>query len=332
MKLFKVIPYNSLWFGGLIHTSAGEDHYLSSIRLPTIMVFFPFVKKETQSANEKSNWEGACYGVVLCDDDGNIFLPSPADIVGKRKKGGGWRILKFIDEHKLPLVRGTVEVFESSEGYFITGEGLERWKGGYLCNNDMREWRTLAETELKVGLQLNKNTGIAEERMLYFQERIRLRDGYFIAFLADECVCNDSFIGGERNPAKVKEVKNPKLPFGNRLEIKRNSYYRLYLLTHTYAENLRKGKSLKLKEVGGEREANFEVVWVYSKGSEFVSGYRKPAIEMLKPGTVLLLKAEDEADLKDFVQIHSIPKADKVSYFLESGWNTGILAEGGVEP
>ncbi len=330
MRLYKVVPYNSLWFGGLTHMTAGEDHYLRSINLPSIKVFFPFVKKEVNE-NGNSRREGACYGVALCDDKKNIFLPLPADVVGKRKRGGSWRILKFIKEEELPLIRGTLDAFESMEGYFITKEGFEKWKKDCLCDSDIKKWDAFATTELKVGLQLNKDTKTAEERMLYFQERVRLREGYYIAFFAKECVNCEGFIGGERNPARIEELKDVELPFGGKLKIEKDSYYRLYLLTHAYIKDLRKGEVLKLKEVNGGTEIDFEVIWVYSKGSEFVSGHDKPAVEMLRPATVILLRAKDSAELEDLVQIDRVPETDKISNFLESGWNTGILAEGGVE-
>ncbi len=333
MKLFKVKAYNSLWFGGLRHMSGGEEHYLSSLRLPSIMVFFPFVKKDKK---------GACYGVALCDDSGNIYLPSPADIVGERKKGGNWRVLRFYKHLNLPLIKGTLKAFESAEGYFITEEGFKEWKEGSISDKHMRTWSSFAETELKVGLQINKDAKTAEESMLYFQERIRLKRGIYISFMAEKPALTEGFIGGERNPAEVEEVKNTKLLscLDDDCNVKKGSYYRLYLLTHTYIENLNTEEKpnhtdieLKLKSVHGGGEASFKVVWIYSKGSEFISGYDKPAVEMLRPGTVILLEAMEDAKLGDVVQIDSIPNAKKIpkDNFLESSWNTGILAKGGVE-
>ncbi|EDP75978.1 type III-B CRISPR module-associated Cmr3 family protein [Hydrogenivirga sp. 128-5-R1-1] len=340
MKLFRVKAYNSLWFGGLRHMSGGEEHYLSSLRLPSIMAFFPFVKKDKK---------GACYGVALCDDSGNIYLPSPADIVGERKKGGNWRVLKFYNDldlkgkaFQLPLIKGTLKAFESAEGYFITEEGFKEWKEGSISDKHIKNWSEFAETELKVGLQINKDTKTAEESMLYFQERIRLKRGIYISFIAEKLVLNEGFIGGERNPAKIEKVKNIKLPscLDNGCNVKKGSYYRLYLLTHTYIENNNTEEKpnhtdieLKLKPVHGGDEASFKVVWIYSKGSELISGYDKPAVEMLRPGTVILLEAMEDARLQDIVQICNIPNANGIpkDNFLKSGWNTGILAKGGVE-
>jgi len=58
------------------------------------------------------------------------------------------------------------------------------------------------------------------------------------------------------------------LPFGDCVKIETGSYYRLYLLTHSYLEDLGPGKELKLKEIGSGTKASFEIVWVYSGGSE----------------------------------------------------------------
>lgn len=305
------------------------------------MVFFPFVK---EAGNPP---KGACYGVLLCDDKDNVYLPCPADIVGERKKGKNWRILKFYEglnlngkTFNLPLIKGTLTTFESAEGYFITAKGFEEWKKeGKISEEHIKKWNYFMEKEIKVGLQINKDTGTAEERMLYFQERIRLRSNtknkmeFYISFIAERCISYEGFLGGERNPATVEETNNAKLPFNNVLEIKKDSYYRLYLLTHSYINELAPQKVLNLKAIYGEAEANFEVIWVYSRGSDLISGYDKPGLEMLRPGTVILLKATESASLKDIVQINNIPEAEGIPKhnFLESGWNTGILAEGGVE-
>jgi len=191
--VFKVSAYNPLWFGGLKRMSGGEEHYLSSLRLPSIMVFFPFVKGRRNKSRE-----GACYGVALGDGSNELFFPSPADVVGKRKEGGNWRILKFYKDINQPLIKGTLTAFESAEGYLISGNGLKNWKNGHIQEGDLKKWDDFVATELRVGLKIDKHTKTAEESMLYFQERIRLRRDkntcVNLFFLADGCTEAEGFL------------------------------------------------------------------------------------------------------------------------------------------
>ena len=330
MKLYEIKTYNSIWFGGLKHMTSGEEHYAKSGFLPNIMRLFHIVK---------SNNEGKCYGVLIKKRD-KLFFPLPADIVGKRKTGGEWKLLKLIksklwfeDLELIPLITGTFEAYESAEGYMISHKGIKLWMSAFKENLDKTEQRLneeivsiddLIKRELKVGLQINKDTGTAEEGMLYFQERIRIEDDTSYVFIADKINKKIPFFGGERNPAVIKELDSIELKeLDEKIQILKNNYYRFYILSHTFFEN----KELKIGNI------TFELIWIYSRGSEFISGYRKPAIEMLKPGSVLVLRAKENGIIKRLCQIEYKPPIDKygLDKFLESGWNTGILGEGGVE-
>jgi CRISPR-associated protein Cmr3 len=82
------------------------------------------------------------------------------------------------------------------------------------------------------------------------------------------------------------------------VKIEKGKLYKLYLLTHTYIKGeLKIGKTLRVEGL------DFELVWSFTKGKEWISGFRKPAVEMLLPGTVLLLKAKDEGCLKRLTYI-----------------------------
>ncbi len=325
MKVFEVKPLNSVWLGGLKNISAGDEHYITSNFPPNIMRFFRFVKKDGK---------GACYGVLFVKN-GKILLNSPADIVGKRKIGGSWRILEYSQELKCPLIRGTIEAYETASGYLITTEGFEKWeKRKNLEDNDLIKQGELYKIERRTGIKIDKNKGTAEERMLYTQERIRLNDDVKILFLADNCYKYEGFFGGERTPAYVRQADEyhneiKEIIDGN-IDIVEGEYYRLYLLTHTYV-NIE--KALAVRDLKNEENIlEFELVWLYSAGNEFISGYGKPAVNMLKPGTVLLLRAKSSGTLSRTCQILDEPKVSEIKDFLGSGWNTGILvSEGGAE-
>ncbi|MGB9873678.1 MAG: hypothetical protein ACPLRS_01765, partial [Hydrogenobacter sp.] len=143
---------------------------------------------------------------------------------------------------------------------------------------------------------------------------------------------NWSFLGGERNPAVVEEIKDLPELFSQRAQVKKGRYYKLYLLTHTYIEEAKEGKEIKLRGIESKMELKFELAWIFSRGSEFVSGYDKPALEMLKPGCVLMLKATTEGDFSSLCQVlvsEKLFNIDNLKRFNESGWNMGILTEGG---
>lgn len=324
MKVFEIKPLNPVWLGGLKNISAGDEHYITPNFPPNIMRFFKFVKK---------NGKGACYGVLFVKDK-KVLLNSPADIVGKRKVGGNWKILKYSQKLNCPLIKGTIEAFETASGYLITTEGFKKWeKRENLEDNDLIKLSELYRIERRTGIKIEKEKGTAQERMLYTQERIRLNDNVKILFLADNCYEFEGFFGGERTPAYVREAKEyqqkiNEITEGN-VNVEEGKYYRLYLLTHTYV-NL-KG-TLTIGDIKDRENAlEFELVWLYSAGSEFISGYRKPAVNMLKPGTVFLLKAKSSGTLNKVCQIFDEPKVSKIEAFLSSGWNTGILVKEGGE-
>lgn len=331
MNVYKVRVYNSIWFGGLKHITEGEEHYVKGEVLPNIMKFFRFVKR---------NGNGACWGVLLLREhnDGRkeVLLPSPADIVGKRKKGGEWRLLEYDEKLKCPLIRGILEAFEGAGDYFISLENFKKWKS-YEPGVELQKISELIKREIKVGLKVDKDKGVAQESMLFFQERIRPIDGVNFLFTANVVYEKKSFFGGERNPASVEELKeeeilkNIKEILYDEVPIKNGSYYRLYILTHTFINNnLENGEKhpISIREVSSDKKVEFDIVWVFSRGSVFVSGNEKPAVNMLLPGTVLLLKAKGDTTLKSLCQVISCPEENSVKNFLDSGWNTGILVKG----
>ena len=355
MKLFEVKASNPIWFGGLKHMIAGEEHYTKSVPLPNIMRFFKIVKPNG----------GGCFGVILYESKRRAFLfTCPADIVGRKKKGGDWRVLELSkvnikvcgeDQPLLPLIKKSLEGFESAGGYFITHKGLEKWEeiskyGG--CKSRYKELEKeivkvedIVKTELRVGLRIDKETKTAEDRMLYFRERIRFskeRDVKLLFLTDKDEVGKEGFIGGERNRAYIRRFGENEHEILELLcadmDVEKNGYYKLYLLTHTYLENPKEGASVTLRSIENKKILKFQLVWIFSKGSELISGYEKPAINMLKPGTVLVLRAEESGRFNKMCQVmigeslsKSIGEARLNSgNFLSSGWNTGILISGGV--
>ena len=318
MKLYKVIPENPIWLGSLKHIDAGMEHYAKSLNLPNIMRFFNFVK------DEKRN--GACYGVFLSHKN-TLYLPAPSDIVGKRKTGGNWKLLELDEKLKIPLIKGDLGAYENASGYFISFQDFKTWMKGKINEKvDMKQINDFFKTERKTGIKVDIDRGTAEETYLYTQERIRFKEHVELLFLAKSCFRQSGFFGGERNPARIEEVKDFKeelqILTQGKVNVEKGKVYRLYLLTHTYISTL---EEITLRDLC-YKMCKFKVLWLFSGGSEFISGFRKPAIKMLKPGSVFLLESiQDCTNFGKFIQIFDEPSG--VENFLASGWNTGILVD-----
>ena len=249
----------------------------------------------------------------------------PADVLLPRKgREGSVRIAKLTEEG-LPFLRGTCEAYESSEGTFISlRDFLEKYREGIEGFNAVGP--EVIKREHRVGIGLDRDYRKAKEAMLYSQEFLRFAEGTCLAVLAEEPFeeLKGQFVrvGGERRIAFVKEEGTfPVQPIG----IQRGSLYKFYCLSHLFVDGgLERGKELRIENL------KFRLLWLYSKGSEFISGYRKPFIEMLKPGSVLLMQALDAGGLGSSVcQINSVPpvKSKELESFLHRGWNSGILME-----
>ncbi|MFZ8860066.1 MAG: hypothetical protein ACO2PP_06145, partial [Thermocrinis sp.] len=136
-----------------------------------------------------------------------------------------------------------------------------------------------------------------------------------------------STVGGERKYAKVKPAEDELINFLKEyVDIKRDKLYKFYSTTHLYAD-------LK-SEIKLNGNIKFKVEWVYSLPPEWVSGYRKPFLYMLRPGTVLWLRALEDGMCERLCQVSSGSEVIKYNGgtkdLLKRGWNSGILLE--VEP
>jgi CRISPR type III-B/RAMP module-associated protein Cmr3 len=168
----------------------------------------------------------------------------------------------------------------------------------------------------------------------------RLRENVKLVALLEERGSKETtlkgsyYFGGETRISKIEtQPLDERLEFlTDCVEIERGNIYRFYLTTHTYIEDeLTIGRCLN---IGG---LNFELVWLFNAGKEWISGFRKPAIQMLKPGTVLILKALQPGELRrltyigqtEFVPVYEnrestniLRKKVKLHNY---GWNFGIL-------
>lgn len=323
MKLYLFEPYDVLTFGGLRHFGAGESHVQKAEFPPPIMRFFELFEK--------------VYGVFLYKD-GEFFLPLPFDCVRQRKKE---ETKVFRLPHNIPpVIKG--ERFISEDGKLIAfeqiGSGFIKWSDfvkfyleGEEGNFDVYGLKDFIRKELRVGIALNKDTRTSEEGMLYSQDFLRF--DCQIGLLAGEPRGRLYYntMGGEKKIAKFVEETEPMKELNGSIHIKRDKVYGFYCLSHLFVDGgLEMGKEIKICGL------KFKVEW-YFGSSEWVSGFAKPFLQMLKPGSLLWLRALEEGGLKRLCQIESKPPVNNVKgkikrewnldNFLEKGWNYGILVE-----
>jgi CRISPR-associated protein Cmr3 len=351
LTAIEVKTFDFWLFGGLRNFQAGSDTFREPRFPPDIMKFFHLTDLE----------EHQPVGVLL-KRGRNIFFPVPADILQPRKgERGNLKIShlkereeilaqlcdkEFLtdlgEEHLLPFVGEDKDKkkYEGAGG-FISFERLKTYfSEGRIeaSTDDLKGLDYFVSSEIKVGLTLDFQRFSAMESMLYttFVNRPQTLDSSLVVIFKGPNALEEGiyYVGGETRVSEVKPLKEENItPFLQEgIEVKEGDLYRFYLLSHTYIEGeLTVGKTLK---VGG---IEFKTVWVFSRGKEWISGFRKPAIQMLTPATVLVLKAMGNGNLKRLTYVESkacLPVfksrtsrrvEDREVELHRYGWNHGIL-------
>ncbi len=309
MKLYVFEPYDVLSFGGLKHFGAGQTHISRSSFPPPIMRFFHLFEK--------------VYGVFIKQQD-QLYLPAPADLLKERKKEDSTSVRALKLKGEIPFLSGTDKAYESVGDAFISYEDFTKnyvKRRECLCVYPLEEF---IQKEFRVGIGLDKERHIAKESLLYSQEFLRLKNSHLTVLaegMQQNIKGNIVPVGGERKVAFLKE--EPVRLFEGSVRIERGKLYKFYCLSHLYVDGgLKRGKVLKISGM------NFSLVWLFNKGVEYVSGFAKPFLQMLKPGSVLVLEALASGGFGCQVcQVESTPPEWRYESFLERGWNSGILWE-----
>lgn len=326
LKIYILKPYDVLSFGGLKNFSAREVRFQKSVFPPPIMRFFHIFERVS--------------GVFLYRENGEekeLFLPVPADCLTKRK-GDGAQKVKIAPPESPPLITGDIEAYETAKGFISLKDFLQNYQQG---SGDFITYppEEFFGTERRIGIWLDKSfrnvrtekRGQDEEEkegFLYSRDFIRLKKNVRIAVLGkmhtDVSDRKIFGLGGEKKMGLLEKTLDTDMALEKEMEIKKDATYKFYCLTHLYLKDgIQKGKTVTIDGL------NLEVVWLFNAGSEYVSGYNRPFLEMLKPGSVIVLKAKDEGKLKKLCQIFTeVPVNGNVSEnFLKRGWNSGILME-----
>jgi len=316
MKLLELTPEDALTFGSLKNFTAGESHYQHSTFPPPIMRFFSL-----------GNGTALKIMGVFLKHRNELFLPMPADCLKKRKQEEEEvYVPKWNEELKSPFVepfeKGELLNLEQAEGFCSFSDFAESYAKGKSFS---AKRETLFQEEERVGVKLNYDKRVSQEGYLYSRIYLRFENSR-IVLLVDQDVQKPFFatVGGERRYAKVKPVKDRFLDFLNEtVSIEKDRLYKFYSTTHLYADL--KG------EVKINGDIKFKVEWVFSLEPEWVSGFAKPFLYMLRPGTVLWLRALESGLCKRLCQISSrkevIKYGNESKDLLKRGWNSGILLE-----
>ena len=308
MKLYLLEPYDVLSFGGLKNFSAGESHIQKSSFPPPIMRFFPYFKK--------------VFSVLLVKGE-EAYLPVPADCLKPRKGEKGDPLIAPL---KFPPLLETEKPYEPATGFISLSDFVNKYANGN-SKFALKELGEFLAMEPRVGVKLSVESRTSEESMLYSQDFLRFKDDTFLGVVASE---KDGLkelnkMGGEGRLVMLKGEKDLPDFLKGSLDLKKGGMYKFYLLSHTFVEGgLEREKESNVK-IGGKE---FKLIWLHNSGSEFISGFRKPFVEMLRPASVLILEALEDGKVPRVCQIESSPSViEEGDKFLERGWNSGVIME-----
>ena len=347
VELVEVKTFDFWTFGGLKNFQAGVDTYREPIFPPDIMKFFHL-------ADLKEIFPVA----VFLKKENEIYLSVPADILQPRKgEKGELKISPLKGKNNLP--EGALTDLKKFELLPFVEESCPKYEGakGFIAFEKLKHYfmenRICADTdslkgldyfvtfEPKVGLTLDFDTFSAEESKLYFTFAVRpKKDASLVVVFkrknskSGKVEDGTYYLGGETRVSKIQKLENKDIKnfLSEKVNVCKDKLYKFYLLTHTHIEGkLKIGRTLKVGNL------EFELLWVFTKGKEWISGFKKPAVEMLLPSTVLVLKAKEissidrltyieaKAKLPIFVDKNSEePKKEEI-YLHNYGWNFGIL-------
>ncbi len=321
MKLYRIKPFDTVFFGENRSSVAGDDHEKGAKFPPEIMKLF--------------NLGNNRFLGVFPMKGNDIYLPMPADVMHRRKSEENYHIIPRIVEieahfatdlctRKLPWI-DEFGAFERAGGYLKVSDFVRYMKVPY-GKLEVHPEKDLFMQELRIGIALNYSTRTVKESMLYAHVHVRTTDGFAI-LVHGEIGKTYENVGGERKVARIEELDYPSfLELEKPLHIVEGDLYKFYLTTHAFlSDSMLPYSSIYVQDI------EMELVWLFSAGSEWIGGFGKPAILTLKPGTVLILKAKMDGEVSSFAQITDPLELPDKDSFLGRGWGSGILwkLEGG---
>ncbi|GAB6065424.1 hypothetical protein JCM9492_05160 [Aquifex pyrophilus] len=274
------------------------------------------------------------------ENEKDLLFTAPSDILERGIVGGSYKLAKYDENLGYPYAQ-TEGAYESVKGKLIYGAPFKNWILGKEEGLRIESIDRFIKKEPRVGIALDRKSGTAREKHLYFHERLRfgeINKDIKLCFISEKVEVYEGFVGGERNPCEIQEellLEHIEEILFQNLDILPEITYKFYILTHTYISdnlNYRSKPVISLKDKEGKL-CKFKILWLFSAGTEIVSGRGKPFINTIKPGSVFILKALEECnDFRSPCQIYDYPNVlNTGEQFLKRGWNTGILIKEGGE-
>ncbi len=365
MKLYHIKPFDTVVFGENRSSEMGDDHEKGSKFPPEIMKLFNLGEELTfmgifpvkdnkiympmpaDALCKRKQKGGPCYIPKLTDF--SSWMEFEVDIFEEKK----------ISRGLLPWV-GKFEALEKAGGYISLRAFFKKYmsiSSGKLdiCEED--KGKELFKEEVRIGISLDYSLHSVKESMLYARVHYRLKDG-FVILVSGKPESDIAYLGAERKVVRIEEWKCNGcfyFPDGDKEWIETDKLYKFYLTTHAFInKDIKPGDSIDIGDVvNGGQKIEMEVEWIYSNGAEWISGVdassnynkngkpenklrKKPAVLMLKPGTVFILRAKKGGEkLSRYSQIKDQPDFPIEEYegwgnewkdrFILRGWGSGIL-------
>jgi len=370
MKFYLVKPFDTVVFGENKSSVAGEDHEKGSKFPPEIMKLFNLGEKvafygifpvmdnrillpmPADVLGKRKEKKGPFYiPFVNGIDRSKVQFETDMGIVS------------------LPWVK-EFEALEKLGGYITSGAFIQKYKkksaGRVDLCKDERVKKGFLHEEIRIGIAIDYSLGTVEESKLYAHVHLRLKDGFVVLISGDiinkkESNVVISPIGGERKMAKIlsldgldestgklkEEIRGVREEIEKNIKIRKGETYKFYLMTHAFVScELKVCREIVVGSAGESNGVKMGLKWVYSNGVEWISGIKaisnyvgrrekdllkKPAVLMLKPGTVFVFEALEDGVLKGLSQIKDPLNFETASQeiekdrFLERGWGSGII-------
>jgi len=339
VRLLKVKTLDFWAFGGLRNFQAGVETFRRSLFPPDVMKFFHLVDLNKVSV---------C-GVLL-EQNSTLYFPVPADLTRPRKKKEGNLEVSLLKRAEgvtdlsfecLPIAKKGKKV-ETASGFLAFERVREYFLKVESFTAPVKALKSLSDfvkEEIKVGLTLNKDFFTAQEGRLYANFVLRpgkdeKNETHLVALLKEKGDFSFEegfyYFGGEARVSYARVEQNEELNgfLEEKVKVEKGNLYRFYLLSHAFVNGeLEPGKELVVGDL------KFKLVWSFSAGGEWISGYEKPGAFMLKPGSVFLLEAKEEGELSRLSPISGRARLPRRHGSLEEvelsnyGWNWGILGD-----
>ncbi|WP_237698703.1 type III-B CRISPR module-associated protein Cmr3 [Pyrococcus yayanosii] len=336
----KITPNDVLFFRESRDFTAGDSHLAESLlplphTIAGALMAVMFVKgrydllnlelkegKFRKPENWKPNFE--IIGTFFMKKN-ELYFPVPKDIVSAKADGRSIITMAKLKEVQIGgqsfttvFAEGESPLHFSPVSGFLSFEKLKSYLNGeYYSKNDLSEEITknssLYKWENRVGIGLNSSKTTVEG-MFYRTRMLRLEKDTAIGIVLSKKNLDEVKktlgkkgtlkLGGEGRFAHYEIIDEDPLEELEEISVKKNALFKLYLATPLIVD----GQSWNIAEVLPEH-INAKIVKVFMDRPEKITGWdlvkRRPkeTLYAVPPGSVYILKAQEDLTLKPFYRL-----------------------------